>query len=95
MSYNGWSNWATWNVNLWIMNEEPLYREWQRLINHMVTLPNQLEMEQAAKQFVFDLFPSGTPDMDHASELADVNYADLVETWLEGAEDEIETDKPV
>lgn len=24
--YQGWSNWATWNVALYIQNEEPLYR---------------------------------------------------------------------
>jgi hypothetical protein len=23
---NGWKNWETWNVALWLQNEEPLYR---------------------------------------------------------------------
>lgn len=25
-SYNGWSNYETWNVALWIQNDYPLYR---------------------------------------------------------------------
>lgn len=24
-SYNGWTNWATWNVNLWLNNDYGLY----------------------------------------------------------------------
>lgn len=29
MSYNGWSNYETWNVKLWIDNEEGSYLEWR------------------------------------------------------------------
>ncbi len=26
-TYNGWKNYPTWAVNLWLENDEPLYRE--------------------------------------------------------------------
>jgi len=26
MTYEGWENYASWNVSLWINNEEPMYR---------------------------------------------------------------------
>jgi hypothetical protein len=31
-SYNGWSNYETWAVSLWLNNEEPLYRDLQAIV---------------------------------------------------------------
>ena len=29
MAYNGWSNYETWNVALWLDNDEGSYNYWQ------------------------------------------------------------------
>ena len=40
--YNGWKNWATWNVALWLGNDEGLYRIARRFANYK-DLANELE----------------------------------------------------
>jgi hypothetical protein len=78
MAYNGWTNWATWNVELWLDNEEPLYRAKQAYIRHA----RDISAETVAL-FCYDVFPSGTPDMKHPSEMATVNWQELADSWRE------------
>jgi len=33
-TYNGWKNWATWNVALWLGNDESLYKMARRFVNY-------------------------------------------------------------
>ena len=32
--YNGWKNWETWNVALWLGNDESLYKMARRFVNY-------------------------------------------------------------
>ena len=60
MTYNGWKNWETWNVALWLGNDEGLYRaavEDTRRANH----GDKIDAEMA-DEIVSGLMPDGTPD---------------------------------
>ena len=51
-SYNGWSNYETWNVALWIGNDESLY-----------DIAKEAGDYEAFAEFMIDLFGKGcTPD---------------------------------
>lgn len=52
--YQGWANWATWNVALWVGNDEPVYRQMRALLPYT---------PQKAKLFCERIYPNGTPDM--------------------------------
>ena len=70
--YNGWCNWETWNVNLWVMSEDELY---EALIRNV---PFTLE---AVEAFVLEAFPNGTPDMHNAMSIEMVDFQELADTW--------------
>jgi hypothetical protein len=78
--YNGWSNWETWNVLVWLDNEENLYNIKQSFIR---TNEHKQDFDNMVKSFLMDLFPNGTQDMDSAEEMKEVNYQEIAETWKE------------
>jgi len=65
-NYNGWSNRATWNVSLWLNNDEGLYRDLQRLIRRA---DDVRDLASDIQEFCEEIWPSGhTPDGDLLSE---------------------------
>jgi len=55
MTYNEYKNWNTWNVSLWLNNEESLYRT-------MVECIRSTRNRDEAARVLLTLLPETTPD---------------------------------
>ena len=78
--YNGWTNRETWNVNLWIMNGvgtslEGLYSAMRQ--------HSQPWTAESARDFVLDILPDGTPDMNGVKDYFAVNWEEIAAAWNE------------
>lgn len=84
-TYNGWSNYETWNVKLWLDNDETTYKT----ITNMVYRNKNKELYVIANKI--KAYVEALPDIDNvlqkASVAADLLNAALSEVdWLEIAE---------
>ena len=73
--YNGWTNWETWNVDLWMTNEE----ETQSMI-----ASGQPYTPESAKELFLSVYPEGTPDFDEG-EMENVNWEEVAKSWNKDA----------
>jgi hypothetical protein len=78
-TYNGWTNRATWNVNLWAMSDEPSYRN---------VIAERPYTASKAERIALAMYPSGTPDMNGPEDMDAVDWQAIAEAWNETAEAE-------
>jgi hypothetical protein len=73
--YNGWKNYPTWCVNLWLSNEEPLYRE---------AGERARQMREDAKEdpHTFDAPDRGQTRLWTVAEAARYKLADNFKEWV-------------
>ncbi|MGQ2908756.1 MAG: DUF7249 family protein [Aliihoeflea sp.] len=77
MTYNGWKNYETWSVSLQVQNDEGL-------INAMLKQREETDFTaDSAEAFCRECFPSGTPEMDHSSEMDIVDWAAIAAAFNE------------
>lgn len=80
-TYEGWKNWETWNMALWIDNEEPRYKRKVKLLKKLT--PETLTAGRV-EAFCRHEFPVGTPDMagkGRADRLNAVDFEEIAESW--------------
>lgn len=76
--YNGWPNYETWNVNLWVMNDEYAYQRFR----YELTKGTKWDSWNT-EEFVMTLWPFGTPDFDSIIQYDKVKWNHLAELWNE------------
>lgn len=92
-NYNGWTNYETWCVNLWLSNDEGTYNE----VNDLLLQEQSVhEAETALSDFVEGLAESTCEGSISGasfvvdllgSALANVNWTEIVESWISGLDD--------
>lgn len=84
--YNGWTNYETWCVNLWLSNDEALYNLVTELVADFEDEAPMHEIADAVKDFVEEL-EDVTQVRERASFVSDLLGAALSEVdWYEIAE---------
>ena len=83
--YNGWANYATWNIPLWIDNEYGLYMEKVRLLETMDREVTEEDVREMAR-FAFGETME-TPDLKgndwEGGRIEDVDWSEIAENWEE------------
>ena len=77
--YNGWTNYATRNIMLWIDNDEPMYRAKLRQLRSVE--PSEIDASFAEDCCRHCLGGESTPDLEDSDgcRWSDVNWTEIAE----------------
>ena len=78
MAYNGWKNYETWNVYLWVGNDEPLYRAMQEELRKVGKFT-----AVSAQRWTMEQMPNGTPDFKSAKRYDLVDWEEIANAYNE------------
>lgn len=87
--YNGWTNYETWLVNLWLGNEESSVNEVRGIVRYS---HSRSQLAKLLKEYVEELVQM--PESGFAADLmnsalSEVNWYELAEAyWVDEAEEE-------
>ena len=88
--YNGWTNYETWNWNLWITNEEGAYNYWlERAAEAKDAAELAAELEADSEEMLEGIdFPTAGPLTDILNAgLSVINWSEIANSLIEAAKD--------
>ena len=96
LDYNGWTNYETWNYNLWLDNDEKSYFKIQSLAKSVIETEQEkdqvFKMSELLKMECMNnepnLKPSFYSDVLSAS-LKEVNFHEIAEAYIEDYKEEL------
>jgi hypothetical protein len=93
-TYNGWRNYETWCVGLWIDNDEGLYHERNDLVREAAARGG--DVAEACREWLVGLAPdlgaSLWSDLLNAA-MSEVDWHELAEHWVRDYADEEEAEE--
>jgi hypothetical protein len=92
MGYQGWTNYETWAVNLWLSNEEPLYRD---LVDMARDADDADELAQSIRSYVDNMAPDLGASLWSdllTSALGEVDWDEIAKSWWEDEHDDDDKD---
>ena len=105
--YNGWTNYETWAVNLWLTNEEGSYNYWQQearetfdqvdLSEHTYSSRQdaaKYALSERMKDDITENIPDGVNGMYAdllGAAISEVNWSEIAESFLEDIEPDADT----
>lgn len=78
--YNGWKNYETWNVALWLRNDEGLYNQARDLAR---SIKGRITGADAERIVIDEIGLTKTPDMDRASQMNRVSWPEIARDLME------------
>jgi len=82
--YQGFSNHATWNVSLWINNDEGLFN----LVKDSIKGKDVSEAADIIEDLVKDVNGINDDLKNNKEKMSDVNFKEIAADFVEGEEDE-------
>ena len=82
-TYNGWTNWETWNFKLWIENEESTYREVLKMGEGKNSYQLSLELESWAEMILEGIViePGFYADVC-LSAIKEIDFYEIAESYI-------------
>jgi hypothetical protein len=88
MSYNGWKNFETWNVKLWIDNEYAWYQDIKEMVEQMDEDDDVHDLAEQIENWFDMMFEDDIPKTGPLADLLngairEVDWREIAEAFLE------------